>query len=68
MGTLIKLDDYPVWPVLPILLKDKTMKGTSYGLQPVTLHSVSIMRTVHRLLRTHLGIWSETVYNPVLTY
>ena len=26
MGTLIRLDDYPVWPVLPILLKDKTMK------------------------------------------
>ena len=26
MGTLIKLDDYPVWPVLPLLLKDKTMK------------------------------------------
>ena len=26
MGSLIKIDDYPVWPVLPILLKDKTMK------------------------------------------
>ena len=26
MGTLIQLDDYPVWPVLPILLQDKTMK------------------------------------------
>ena len=26
MGTLIRLDDYPVWPVLPLLLKDKTMK------------------------------------------
>lgn len=26
MGTLIRLDDYPVWPVLPLLLKDRTMK------------------------------------------
>lgn len=26
MGSLIKIDDYPVWPVLPILLKDRTMK------------------------------------------
>ena len=26
MGNIIRLDDYPVWPVLPILLKDKTMK------------------------------------------
>ena len=26
MGTLIRLDDQTVWPVLPILLQDKTMK------------------------------------------
>ena len=26
MGKLIRLDDYPVWPVLPLLLKDRTMK------------------------------------------